>query len=231
MKCAECQERIQQRLDGLEPSDPAELELHLRDCSACRALDVVASRLRGGIRLLKPPAPPPGMSGRIAARLQADYRSRLLWRRQVPFALAAAAAVLLLVSAWLLRPTVPQPLDNTGDPNQLATQPPPKPPEKPAEESLDIRESVSEVSSVMVNAATRTTDAVAAEGRAFLPLMSSTSLPTLNVSPPTEPTRSLKEAGQGVSDGLAPVADSARRAFDLFLRDLPPMGLEEKPGL
>jgi len=231
MKCAECQELIQQRLDGLEPSDPAALELHLRGCSTCRALHGATGRLRGGILLLKPPAPPPGMSGRIAARLQADYRSRLLWRGRVRFAIATAAAVLLLVSAWLLRPNVPQQPDNALAPNEIAKNPPPKPPEKPAEESLDIRESVSEVSSVMVNAATRTTDAAVAEGRAFLPLVSSTSLPTLNVSPPAEPTRSLKEAGQGVSDGLAPVADSARRAFDLFLRDLPPMGLEEKPGL
>ena len=35
------------------------------------------------------------------------------------------------------------------------------------------------------------------------------------------PTRSLREAGQGVSAGLEPITNSARRAFDLFLREVP----------
>jgi hypothetical protein len=33
--------------------------------------------------------------------------------------------------------------------------------------------------------------------------------------------RSLVEAGQGVSAGLEPVANSARRAVQIFLREIP----------
>jgi hypothetical protein len=33
----------------------------------------------------------------------------------------------------------------------------------------------------------------------------------------------LSEAGKGVSEGLKPVADSARRAWDMFLREVPPI--------
>jgi len=94
MKCAEYQELIQQHLDGLEPSDPAALEAHLRSCPACQALHAATTRLRAGLRLLTPPAPPPGMACRIATRLQVDYRSRLLWRGTIRVALAVAAAVL-----------------------------------------------------------------------------------------------------------------------------------------
>jgi hypothetical protein len=144
--------------------------------------------------------------------------------------LAAAAAVLVVVSAWLLRPGTP-PDNPIGDSTQQAstTQPAPSP-EKPGDESPDLSEAVSEVGSAVVSAATRTTDAAAAQGRAFLPLVPSAPMPSFSVSTTMEPTRSLKEAGQGVSDGLAPVTDSARRAVDLFIRDLSPMGLEDKTG-
>ncbi len=233
MKCAECQELIQQHLDGLEPANPADLELHLRSCPSCRAEYVATNTLRSGLRLLTPPAPPAGLAGRITAQLQGEQRSRLLWRRRARVVLAVAAAVLLLVSAWLLRPGTPRPDNPPTVPEQLVEKtpkPPEKLPEKPSEEPLDLRESVSQVCEVMVRASTRTKDRAVAEGRAFLPLVSATPAPT-SVPPSPEPVRSFKEAGQGVSEGLAPVADSARRAFDLFLRDLPPMGQEEKPGL
>jgi hypothetical protein len=45
------------------------------------------------------------------------------------------------------------------------------------------------------------------------------------------PAQSLRQAGQGVATGLEPVATSARRAFDLFLRDIPPVAPEVKSGL
>jgi hypothetical protein len=41
----------------------------------------------------------------------------------------------------------------------------------------------------------------------------------------------LREAGEGVGDGLEPVTNSARRAVDLFLRELPPMDLGANSGL
>ncbi len=231
MKCAECQDLIQQRLDGLEPSNSSEVELHLRECPACRALQAAACRLHQGLRLLTPPLPSAGLGLRIASLLQAEQKSQLRWRRRMRLGLAAAAAVLLLVSAWLIRFAAPtRPGVPRDEPNQLAGKPAEPETPTPAEQAFDLRESVSEVGSAMVSAATRTTDAALEQSRAFLPLVPSAPMPTLNVPAPMEPTRSLKEAGQGVSDGLAPVADSARRAIDLFLRDLPPVELEGKTG-
>jgi hypothetical protein len=43
--------------------------------------------------------------------------------------------------------------------------------------------------------------------------------------------RSWREAGQGLSSGLEPVTDSARRALGLFLRDIPDMAPADKSGL
>ncbi len=49
---------------------------------------------------------------------------------------------------------------------------------------------------------------------------------------------SVAEAGeavvsltQGVSTGLEPVTDSAHRALDMFLREIPPLEAQEQPGL
>lgn len=94
-----------------------------------------------------------------------------------------------------------------------------------------VGESVSEMGSVMLSAAARTADATVAQSRAFLPLVPSAPLPDLQLPAMEPPVLGLREAGQGVSDGLAPVAESAKRAYDLFLRDLPPMSLDGKPGL
>jgi len=49
---------------------------------------------------------------------------------------------------------------------------------------------------------------------------------------PLEPAaQSLRESGRGVSDSLAAVTSSARRAVSYFLRELPPLQNERKTGL
>ena len=84
----------------------------------------------------------------------------------------------------------------------------PAPPIDPDVDDMPtVGDSMSEVSSFMVSAATRTADATVAQSRLFLPLVPGSPLP----GTPSEPTTSsLLQAGQGVSDGLAPVADSAK---------------------
>jgi hypothetical protein len=49
----------------------------------------------------------------------------------------------------------------------------------------------------------------------------SPALPNVDLTAMEPPTRPLREAGEGVSEGLEPVTTSARRAVDLFLRELP----------
>jgi hypothetical protein len=54
----------------------------------------------------------------------------------------------------------------------------------------------------------------------------SMAVPSLEVAlpqPEDAGPASLREVGKGLSLGLEPVADHARRALDLFLREVPPL--------
>ena len=44
------------------------------------------------------------------------------------------------------------------------------------------------------------------------------------------PGQPLREAAQGVSASFEPITNSARRAVDLFMREMAPSDTEGKPG-
>jgi len=92
-----------------------------------------------------------------------------------------------------------------------------------------IRDTVAEARSALARLRVRTVDQAVDRTRELLPTMEDSLLPPMELPPPLEPP-SLAEAGHGVSAGLEPIADSARRAFSLFRRDLP-VGSEKKPEL
>jgi hypothetical protein len=91
---------------------------------------------------------------------------------------------------------------------------------------------VAEARSAVASLARRTADETVSDGQLFVPTVP-VEVPSEEVlGPPLEPpAQSLRETGQGVATGLEPVANSARRAFDLFLRDMPPVTPEGKSGL
>jgi hypothetical protein len=233
MNCVDCQDLLQRHLDGLDLGDQGDLELHLVSCPACRIWHDAAGRLQQGLGQLTPELPPVGLAARIGARLLDEHAARRRWRRRVVLVSAAAALLAVVLSArlfWFPLAPIDLPLNPSGPVvRQDGTN---KPSNPPIVDRVTVRDSVSEVGSVMASAAARTADATVEQSRIFLPLVASAQIPSLQLPPTVEaPTLPLREAGQGMSDGLAPVADSARRAFDLFLRDLPPMNLDEKSGL
>jgi len=222
MNCPACENLLQDRLDGA-PAGPSSAALaeHLASCPVCRERHAAAGRLEEGLRLLTPPAPPPVLSRRMVDAVLAERRGRLRRQRWARVAVGLAAAVLLFV---LLDKERPQPVqDKPVPPPEVAADTP----------SGSLRESVSEASSAVVNLTRRTADETVGSTRLLLPVvvarnpMDEQPLP----SPIDPPVRSLREAGQGLSAGLEPVTSSARRAFDLFLREVPPMENENKPGL
>jgi anti-sigma factor RsiW len=231
MNCGDCQDLIQMHLDGLELTEQTVLELHLASCPTCRVLHLAAGRLQQGLRLLAAPAPPRGLAGQIAARLLAEYKARNRRRHRIGYAAAAAVLLGLVLSARFL--WFPAGSDRSLITAEMIVKVEQiKPPINPVVHGPTVRDSMSEVGSMMVSAATRTADATVVESRLLLQLVPSPSLPTLPAASTLEaPTLPLREAGQEVSEVLAPVADSAKRAVGLFLRDLPPMNLDEKPGL
>ncbi len=81
----------------------------------------------------------------------------------------------------------------------------------------------------MADLTRRTADETVGQGKLLLPVV--VAQPNLGNPVPGAmgpPMRSLRSAGQGVSEGLEPVTTSARRALHLFLSELPPV--EGKEG-
>jgi hypothetical protein len=232
---------LQQHLDGLtrvagDGVDPAECTAHARACPACAERLAAARLLTEGLRILVLPAPPAGLALRISASLAAEARARRRrhWRRRAGLAVAAAAAGLLVLLSrpwWHGASPGPQTQgllarsdDTRASPGEQRERPAP------------VRESVAQAGSAALALTSRTADATVGPTAFLWPLMSARSPvqtplglggghdPALE-EPLETPARPFKEAGAELSAGLEPVAQSARRAVGLFLRDLAsPMG-------
>jgi anti-sigma factor RsiW len=210
MNCQDVQEVLQADFDGDARPPTAALADHLVTCAACKRLHTASQRLRRGLNWLAPPSVPAGLLDRVVAAVRTDRRHRQRQRFRLAGALALAASVLVIALA-----------------GQMLPQPASPPSARPAEAS--IRETVNEASYAVARLTERTVDQAVDHTRGLLPTMDDSLLP-MELPAPLEPP-SLAGAGQGVSAGLEPLADSARRAFALFRRDLPPLGLEKKPEL
>lgn len=210
MNCRTFHDLLQQRLDGVDAETPADFPEHARGCPACAGRQRAAARLAEGLRLLAPPVPPADLADRISALVIRKRLTRPRARRRVtiPLALAACLFVALAVRLYWSR----HPADPTPGPGPIAQQPDAEP--------VDLRGSVAEAGGAVVALTTRTADEAVGQTRWLLPPVPSPSLVT-SPAPLEPPVRALREAGAGVGVGLEPVAGSARRAVDLFLRDLP----------
>lgn len=216
MNCDNAHDLLQQSLDGVFIESPEWLA-HLRDCADCRSLAAAGRRLQDGLHLLPAPQPPADLALRIAEAVRLDRRqTRRRARRRWAVGLALAAGLLLALGlrfSWHERPTAPE-----GPPSQPVAKNAPQPEIKPA---ATLRESAAELGEVFASLSNQTADETVGQTRRWVSNVSSPALPKVDLLAMEPPTRPLREAGEGVSEGLEPVATSARRAVDLFLRDLP----------
>ena len=108
MSCEREVERIQELVDGtLGSIRRAELEQHLAQCDACRALKQDLERIRDAGAALPPLAPPDGAWLQIAGRLRQEGRvsegAAAASARRGPYAwLAVAAALIIAAGASIL---------------------------------------------------------------------------------------------------------------------------------
>jgi anti-sigma factor RsiW len=216
MNCLECQNLLQDRLDGAD-DDHADLDRHLATCPACRQWYAAARRLEEGLRFLPPAVPPAGLADRITGRVLAERRTRLAWRARLRTAAALAASLVLALFVARPQPPSPQPLpvaaaDRPGAHDKAV---PPGP----------LGDSVAEAGSAVVDLTRRTADEAVGGGRLLLPVVvARADRPEAERPGPMDPPlKSLRTAGSGVSAGLEPVTSSARRAVDLFFREIPAM--------
>ncbi|HEX5272676.1 MAG TPA: zf-HC2 domain-containing protein [Gemmataceae bacterium] len=230
MTCDDCRLRLQAWLDG-DPPGADGIAAHLADCPACRAADATARRLRAGLVAAPVIAAPPGLSDRIVAGVLADRRRQRRDRQRVLFAGLALAAAACLAVAVFLPERAPHESAGARPTGQAVIAEAPRPEEPPAARpSLD--EDVVEATSAVASLARRTADQTLTSGQMLIPAVPREVAPREVLPPPLDPpAQSLREAGEGVATGLSPVTNSARRAFDLFLHDLPPVAPEGKAGL
>ncbi|MHB1423691.1 MAG: anti-sigma factor family protein [Gemmataceae bacterium] len=214
MNCRVAHDLLLQSLDG-PPIESPEWLAHLRHCGDCRELASAGRRLQDGLRLLAAPLPPPDLAERIAERVlrqrrRTRRRQRLRWA--VGLALAASLLIALLSRLDWRTADAPQTANADRSPPSRATE---------AEAAPTLRESAAELGEVFTALKKQTTEETVGQARRWVSNVGSPALPKVDLTTLAAPSHPLREAGEGVSEGLQPVTTSARRAFDLFLRELP----------
>jgi hypothetical protein len=224
MNCFEFHQLLQLRLDG-EVFDRRGWDRHIGECAECRLRDLAVQQLEAGLQRHRPCAPPPSLAGRIADQILAEQRVIRRYRRGLATAALVAASLVLAAYAgtnWLW------PRQHGVAPSEPGVARVPPAATVPAP-SFD--RSVEEAGVALVGLVGRTAGETVDTSRFLLPgSMPGTSAAGFWQAPLEPPVQSLREAGQGVSQGLEPVATSARRAVNLFFGEIKPSKSERKSG-
>jgi hypothetical protein len=227
--CAAAAEDMQLLLDGIAAADLPALQAHCNECPECRRQVAAARHLLHGLERLPRPSVPFGLAERAYRAVRSDRRQRL--QRQWLAAGAGLAAASVLAALFVFskqQPPAPQggpsawevagnPL-TAGFEEGLHKVPPPAP----------LRDRLAEAGSAVAELTRRTADETFERTVSLLPR------PTL--PKPADPTerlepafQSLAEVGTSAAAGVEPIAASARRAVDLFWREIAPSDMNRKP--
>jgi hypothetical protein len=109
MTCDRCQSLIDDYVDGaIDPDARKDVEAHLVECDACRAMAEDFGTIRRTARELEPHTPPPSVWSKLSASLEGERRRGILggisgggisaW---APLATAALIAVVVGLAAWV----------------------------------------------------------------------------------------------------------------------------------
>jgi hypothetical protein len=213
MNCLDCQQILHDRLDGAPIADSPELKAHLADCPECRRRHHAALLLLERLPVCAPALPPVDLRSRIVTAVLAERTFRIR-RRRFLVAFALAASILLAIVASLNWLPVNRPSDGPAPktPDLLANHASP-PLEKSVEEARQAVASLTGKGKEHVRMLFAVANPIENPG---LPM------PDLaDMGPPLEPAaQSLRQAGEGVSQGLQTVTQSAQRAVAYFFREL-----------
>lgn len=215
MNCRMAHDLLQRSLDDT-PIESPEWLAHLRDCADCRALASAGRRLQHGLRLFVVPQPPTDLAARIVEKVRLQRRRA---RRRGAVALALAACLLVALALRLHRRPAGPRHGGTGVPPVVRLDRRPAGPSEYATRTL--RESAVELGEVFTALSNQTAEETLGPTRRLVSNVAAPALPQVDLTAMGPPTRPLRQAGEGVSEGLQPVTTSARRAVDLFLRELP----------
>jgi predicted anti-sigma-YlaC factor YlaD len=203
MNCGETLTWLQSRLDGGFAPMPAGVATHASECSECRGRIRAAKLLIGHLapRLPRHRATPL-LTERIISAVHRDARRQHIGRWAATGAALAAAIVL---AVWLSVRAL-----NTAKPGEGMALAPMKAP--------SLRAEFVGAGDAVASLTKRTASETLGESRLLVPKIEVPKFVTASWSLATAP---LDSTGKGIADGLEPVATSARRAVNLFLRDTP----------
>lgn len=227
MTCEQFLNALQNRLDRLHDDSP-ETSLHVANCSACRSWQAAANQLEAGVPLLRTRVSSPLLTERIVVQVMAERKRRLRRQRMrwTVGALAASVALAFMTSAIVPRFVTKQKNQLIDTSASVKATSPEK--DLPANSSAPDR--MSEASMAVASLSALAKEETLKQTQLFMPVATAP-LPFDKLTVPQSfdaSTDSLREAGKGVSEGLKPVTDSVRRAWDLFLREIPPIDASGK---
>jgi hypothetical protein len=232
MNCEEYHSYLQRLLDGDSPGDEDALGEHLVRCPQCRAWHAAALRLTTGLHLLQSPIPPAGLTDRVVSSALAERRQRVSWRRRLT-TMAVAASLLFVslagYSQWFHLASggrePPVGSNSRESPDETGSSRP------PLTNAPSLRESVTEVGSLVASLGRRTVDQTVGQSGPLLPVLVPPGWEGLDFEQPLTPSaQGVWDASEGIATGLEPIANSARRALDLFRREVPPLSVQGKQG-
>jgi hypothetical protein len=192
--CRAAHDWLQRQLDGADAPMPASVAEHTRECTDCRERIRAADQLMVAISTATARrTPTPLMTERIIRAVERDRR-HLRLRRWAAVGSALAAAVVLAV--WFTSAA----RRNAGHP-VMASAP------SLRRDAIDAGEAVAAISK-------RAAGETVGESRLLLPQIELPKIVNSSLSLATGP---MENVGRSMADGLQPVANSARRAVNLFL--------------
>ncbi len=215
VNCDDFGKKLQEWLDGERDALAEPFQAHRRACTAC------ASDYRAALALLQ------GLRNRVAPSLPGDKIDRLVnvilsddispakrpsqvWRQLALVAAAAACLALAFLIGKQLRraPSVIQP--KTPD-TSLAKR----------EQPFSVDQSIADAGSTLLDFSRKSRPNLHPENWLPTKVKSTEHWLDEQLPDPIEPAaQSLSDIRQGAESGLEPMANTARRAFALFTRDL-----------
>jgi len=218
MTCVEFEECIQRMLDGPSSADTAPVAEHIASCPPCSQLYAAARRLQEGLGLQCAPRVPHDFATQTVAAIVAERIQRQRRRWYATIALAASLLLAVLAGYRWFHDSQPNALPSSPIADSDTVLP------KESASTSSPRERVAGAGEAVASLSRKATEETVEQTRLLWPVATAPiSFDGIDLQTPLEPpAQSLREAGQGVSAGLEPVANSARRAMNLFWRDLPP---------
>jgi len=227
--CAAAADDLQLLLDGTAVADLPALQAHCTECPGCQRQLAAARRLVHGLERLPRSSVPFGLAERAYRAVRSDRRRRMQRQWLAAGAALAAASVLVAIfifsrqqqpayqpglSAWEV---AGNPL-TAGFEEGLHKAPPPAP----------LRERLAEAGSAVAVLTRRAADETLDRAQNLLrpPTLPKPVDPADRLEPAFQ---SLAELGMSAAAGVEPIASSARRAVDLFWREIAPSDMNHKP--